>query len=120
MTQAQVDLVAKSFVSFQQGMPARMLAQDLEVTMKDATLGGLNWGKTQGYVNDALTAFTTPEFRGQLERWGVANNLEFVRVFCSIGRAMRGDSIPKGNPTTAETSVADRIYGRATRVTSGG
>lgn len=120
LTQAQVDQVAKTFLEFQQKAPARMLATDLEVTMKDPSLGGLNWGRTQSYVNDALVAFTTPEFRGQLERWGVANNLEFVRVFESIGRAMRGDTIPRGNPTTAEESVADRIYGRAKKVNSGG
>lgn len=117
LRQDQVDQVVKTFMDFQRAAPERALNADLEVTMKDPALGGLNWGRTQGYVNDALGAFTTPEFRQQLQRWGVANNLGFVRVFEAIGRAMRGDTPGTGQPSTApDVSQADRIYGRAQKV----
>jgi hypothetical protein len=117
LTQAQVDTLAKTFVTYQQSLAPAMLQADLEVTMKDKSLGGMNWGRTQGYVNDALAGFTTKEFRQQLEKWGIANNLEFVRVFERIGKAMRGDTPGKGAPTSAnEESTADRIYGRAKKV----
>lgn len=121
LTQSQVDGIAKSFIEFQKAAAPRMMAADLEVTMKDPAIGGLKWGQTQAHVNDALAAFTTPEFRKQLEGWGIANNLEFVRVFERIGKAMRGDTPNKGRPTSAgEESTADRIYGKAKKVNSGG
>lgn len=116
LTQDQANGLVKTFLDYQLGLPKAMLARDLEVTLKDATLGGMNWGKTQGYVNEALGAFTTPEFRAKLERWGIANDTEFVRVFSAIGRAMRGDVPERGQPTTAEESQADRIYGRVKKV----
>ena len=116
LSKAAGEKLVSTFLDFQKAAPARALARDLEVTMKDPVLGGMNWGKTSGYVQDALTAFTTPEFRSQLERWGVANNLEFVRVFASIGRAMRGDTPSRGQPDAApEESVADRMYRKAVK-----
>lgn len=116
ITQAQLDKILPAFVQFQMAQPAAMLARDLDVVMKDPQVGGLNWGKTQGYVNDALGAFTTPEFRQKLERWGIANDLEFVRVFAAVGKAMAGDAPARGQPTGAEpTTRAQRMY----RKTSG-
>jgi hypothetical protein len=113
LTQSQVDTVVKTFMEYQQGLPKALMAADLEVTMKDKELGGMNWGRTQGYISDALGAFTTPAFRSQLDKWGIANNPEFVRTFARIGRAMRGDDIPGSQPTSApEESRADRMYGR--------
>jgi hypothetical protein len=117
LTQEKANELVKTFVAYQQTLPAKMLARDLDVTMKDPELGQLNWGKTQGMINEALGAFTTPEFRQKLERWGIANDLEFVRVFANIGRAMRGDTKASGQPTSAtELSQADRIYGKAKKV----
>lgn len=113
ITQAQLDKILPAFVQFQMAQPAAMLARDYEVLAKDATLGSMNLGKTQGYVNDALAAYTTPEFRQKLERWGIANDLEFVRVFAAIGKAMRGDDPARGEPTGKEpTTRAQRLYGK--------
>lgn len=112
LTQAQLDTLLPAFVEFQRAQPAAMLARDLEVISKDQKLGGANWGKTQGNVNLALEAFTTPEFRKKLEGWGIANDLEFVRVFDAIGRSMREDTPARGQPTGAEpTTRAQRMYG---------
>lgn len=113
LTQMQLQTVAESFLDFQGKLPARMLERDLEVTMKDPDVGGLNYGRTQGHVNAALTAFTTPEFRSLLNQTGLANNLEFVRVFERIGKAMAGDSAARGSPDGApEMSRAERMYGK--------
>lgn len=113
LTQTQLDAILPAFVDFQRAQPALMLAHDLEVTMKDPAVGGMNWGRTQGYVNDALSAFTSPEFRQKLERWGIANDLEFVRVFANVGKAMRGDEPARGQPSAAEpTTRAQRMYGK--------
>jgi hypothetical protein len=116
LTQEKVDGIVSGFQQFQTQLVPQLMAKDLEATMKDPELGQLNWGKTQGYVNEALAAFTTPQFRQQLGQWGVANNLEFVRVFAAIGKAMRGDSPERGSPSTAsDETMADRMYRKAAK-----
>lgn len=116
LTQENANGIVSAFLDSQAELPKRLLARDLEVTMKDPELGQLNWGKTQGMVNEALGAFTTPEFRHKLERWGIANDLEFVRVFASIGKAMRGDTPTRGSPTSvSDESMADRMYRKAAK-----
>lgn len=112
ITQAQLDKLLPAFVQFQMAQPAAMLARDMDTIKADPELGGMNWGKTQGLVNDALQGFTTPEFRQKLERWGIANDLEFVRFVAKVGRAMQGDTPARGQPTGAEpTTRAQRMYG---------
>jgi hypothetical protein len=113
LTQTQLQTVAESFIEFQGKLPARMLERDLQETMKDPEIGGLNYGRTQGHVNAALTVFTTPEFRTLLGRTGLANNLEFVRVFERIGKALGGDTAARGSPDGAPAlSRAERMYGK--------
>lgn len=116
LTQEKADGIVSAFLESQAKLPERLLARDLEVTMKDPELGQLNWGKTQGMVNQALAAFTTPQFRQQLEQWGIGNNVEFVRVFAAIGKAMRGDTPERGSPSSvSDESMADRMYRRAAK-----
>lgn len=116
LTKAGGEKLVASFLEYQKGLPAVMLARDLEVTKKDPVLGGANYPATLGLVTDALTEFTTPEFRSKLERWGIANDVEFVRVFAAIGKALRGDTAVVGQPSTAgEESQADRIYRTAAK-----
>jgi hypothetical protein len=118
LTQTQLQTVAEAFIDFQAKVPARMLERDLEVTMKDPDVGGLNYGRTQGHVNAALSAFTHPEFRSLLNKTGLANNLEFVRVFERIGKAMSGDAPARGTPDGApQLSRAERLYGKTTPTT---
>jgi hypothetical protein len=113
LTQQQLQTVAESYLEFQAKIPARMLERDLDITMKDPEVGGLNYGRTQGHVNAALGAFTHPEFRSLLAKTGLANNLEFVRVFERIGKAMAGDTAARGTPDGApQLSRAERMYGK--------
>lgn len=98
----------------QKGLPQRMLARDLEVTSKDKDLGGLRYGQTLKEVNIALDAFGDPEFKKFVQTAGIANRLEFVRVFQRIGEAMAkaGDSPSRGEPDGApELTRAQRMYG---------
>lgn len=113
MTQQQLQTVAESFIEYQAKLPAMMLERDLAITMQDPDLGGLNYGRTQGHVNAALTVFTTPEFRSLLGKTGLANNVEFVRVFERIGKALGGDTSARGSPDGAPAlSRAERMYGK--------
>lgn len=92
-----------------------MLERDLEVTMKDPEIGGMNYGRTQAQVNAALAAFTDTEFRQFVAKAGIANRLEFVRVFARIGKAMQGDTPARGGPDgMPATSRAERMYGKTT------
>lgn len=117
LTNEAAQQLADAVMRIQADLPKRMLARDLEVTMKDKELGGLNYGRTVGFVNAALTAFTDAPFRQFLEKSGIANRLEFVRVFERIGRAVSSDAPSAGTPRSASSeSVADRIYSRTQRV----
>lgn len=113
LTAAAAQKLADAFIAHQKDAPARMLTRDLEVTMKDPVLGGLNYGKTAAAVNRALAAFTTPAFRTWLTGAGIANNLEFVRVFRAVGEAMGEDTPAVGGAESAPPlSMADRIYAK--------
>ena len=112
---AKVQQLADSFIKFQAGLAPAMLARDLEIVQKDDKLGGFNYGRTIDRVNSALGAFTTPEFRAKLERWGIANDLEFVRTFERIGTLMSPDERPGPSGRGArreDIPIADRIYGK--------
>lgn len=112
LTNDQAQGLADTFMQFQKNLPAAMLAADLDRTMKDPEIGGMNYGRTQGLVNLALTAFTTPEDRAWMEKAGIGNRLEFVRTFARIGRAMSQDTPARGSPTSAnKPTTADRLYG---------
>lgn len=107
--------VMTAVLESQKELPKRTLARDLEVTMKDPDVGGMNYGRTQAHVSAALAAFTHPEFRSLLGKTGMANNLEFVRVFERIGKAMQGDTPASGRPDGApQLSRAEKMYGKTT------
>jgi len=106
--------LTSTFINFVNKQAVENSQADLAVMMKDPELGGLNYGRTSAHVNAALAAFTEPTFRKLLATKGLDNNLEFVRVFERIGRAMTGDTPVRGTPTGAEAmSQADRVYGRS-------
>ena len=118
LTAEAAQKLATAAIAYQQGLPKAMLARDLEVTLKDPEIGGLNWARTQANVKLALGAFTTVQERAWLERAGIGNRLEFVRVFDRIGKAMAaaGDVAERGGPDGApELSRADRMYGGANK-----
>jgi hypothetical protein len=120
LTADQLQGVAEAFIGFQKTAPQRMLERDLQVTMKDPELGGMNYARTQGFVNTALGAFTDPEFRKELQAMGIANRLSLVRVFERIGRAMSADSPTRSQPDAARSeSRAERMYGRSTKAQNG-
>lgn len=117
LTNAQLNTVAASFLEFQQKLPERMMARDLEVTSKDPALGGMRYGQTLKEVNLALDAFGDPDFKKFVAKAGIANRLEFVRVFQRIGEAMAraGDTPNSSQPEAAPAETrAQRMYGRKT------
>jgi hypothetical protein len=115
LTQAQFNAVAGAFLEFQGAQPQRMMARDMEITKADPTIGGLNYARSMEEVTVALDAFADPDFKRFVVNAGIANKLEFVRVFQRIGAAMRkaGDSPVRSQPDAApEETRAQRMYGR--------
>jgi hypothetical protein len=115
VTNAQFNEIAGAFLEYQQGTPARLLERDLQTTAKDPTLGGLRYGQTLAEVKVALDAFADPDFQKFVATAGIANRLEFVRVFQRIGAAMMkaGDTPTRGSPdAAAPETMAQRMYGR--------
>jgi hypothetical protein len=87
----------------------------MEITKADPTIGGLNYARSMEEVTVALDAFADPDFKRFVVNAGIANKLEFVRVFQRIGAAMRkaGDSPVRSQPDAApEETRAQRMYGR--------
>lgn len=117
----QLQTIAESFIEFQKAAAPRMLASDLERTTKDPELGGMRYGQTLKEVNLAIEAFGDPDFKKFVAQSGIANRLEFVRVFQRIGEAMAkaGDTPSRGSPDVApETTRAQRMYGGTSKPTT--
>jgi hypothetical protein len=115
LTQSQFNVVAGAFLEFQGAQPQRMMARDMEITKADPVIGGLNYARSMEEVTVALDAFADPDFKKFVVNAGIANKLEFVRVFQRIGAAMRkaGDSPVRSQPDAApEETRAQRMYGR--------
>lgn len=103
-----------AYTEFAKGVPAIIAQRDLETLKADPELGKLNFGRTQGLVNDALSAFTTPEDRAQLTAMGLANNLVLVRMFRRIGLAMgEPQQTDSGARVPEPVSRAHKLYGGA-------
>jgi hypothetical protein len=114
ITNEQLQALAEGYTQFAESVAPRMLARDLEVTSKDKDLGGMRYAQTLKEVNIALEAFGDPDFKKFVQKAGIANRLEFVRVFQRIGEAMAraGDTPVRGEPDAAqETTRAQRLYG---------
>jgi hypothetical protein len=115
LTNAQFNKVAAAFIELQSKLPEQMMARDMETTKADPAIGGLNYARSMEEVTVALDAFADPDFKKFVVRSGIANKLEFVRVFQRIGAAMRkaGDSPARGAPDAAPPeTMAQRMYGR--------
>ena len=117
---AQVQAIAEAYIKFQTDAPKRMLERDMARTLKDPAVGGVNYAKTMGLVTEALNAFSDPEFSKWLGQAGIANRLEFVRVFARIGEAMTAglDRPERGQPDATQGKTrAQRMYGSGSQQT---
>lgn len=117
LTQKQFSGITSAFLAFQEKLPQMMLARDMAAVKADPAIGGLNYSRSMEEVSVALDAFADPDFKKWAVQAGVANKLEFVRVFQRIGRAMRAasDSPSIGSPDAAPAeTMAQRLYRKKT------
>ena len=87
--------------------------QWLEAVKTDKEIGGEGFQKNAELAKRVVTRFGTPEFKAELERTGLGNHPELVRVFVRIGQSMSDDQFvqPGSQTTTQKQSLASKFYG---------
>lgn len=84
-----------------------------EEAAKDEEIGGPDLVKNMSYVKIALDKFATPELREALEKSGLGNHKEFLRLLYRTGRAVSEDNIVGGKaPDTKSRTRAEIIYNK--------
>lgn len=78
-------------------------------TKADKEIGGDKLGENLAYAKQARDAFTTPEFRDLLEKSGLGNHPEVIRVFVKVGKAISEDGFVVGGGK-ATSADARRLY----------
>ncbi len=120
MNSRDAQALVNNFADWQQKAIKAAMTRDLETLKADPALGQLNFGRTQQRVNDAITAFSTPEDRAVLVQLGIANNPVLVRMFHRIGSAMQEPTpADGGSPVRGKASKASKLYGGSDLKTSG-
>lgn len=78
-------------------------------TKADKEIGGDKLAENLAYAKKARDTFTTPEFRDLLEKSGLGNHPEVIRVFVKVGKATSEDGFVTGGGKTAPAD-ARRLY----------
>lgn len=81
-----------------------------EATASDPEIGGDKLAENQGLAKKALAAFGTPELVDLLDKSGLGNHPEVVRVFVRAGKAISEDRIVTGQAQAGSTRTAQSIY----------
>lgn len=88
----------------------------LETAKTDKEIGGEEFPKSAELAKRVVTRFGTPEFKEELERTGLGNHPELVRVFVRIGKAMSDDQLVlPGSQTKQQVDVAEKFYGGSSK-----
>lgn len=113
--QAQLDRESKLKENFEKQSLAQLESATkewLETAKSDKEIGGEAFPKHAELAKRVVTRFGTPEFKAELERTGLGNHPELVRVFVRIGKAMTDDQfIMPGSQTVETKDVAKKFYG---------
>jgi len=113
--QAQVERESKLREGFEKASLAQLESATkewLDTAKSDKEIGGENFPRHAELAKRVVTQFGTPEFKAELERTGLGNHPELVRVFVRIGKAMSDDQfVQPGSQTKQPQDVADKFYG---------
>jgi len=86
-----------------------------EAARTDGEIGGERFARNVEVAQRALNTFGTPELTATLNRFGLGNHPELIRLMVRMGNAMREDTIvlPGSKPGGGKKSIEDRLYGSA-------
>ena len=103
---------AESFEKRQLEVVEEEKKQWIEKGMSDKEIGGDKYKESAELSKRVIDKFATEEFKIALEKSGLGNYHELVRVFSRIGRAMDSDKLIIGDQTNkSPKSLADKLYG---------
>lgn len=95
---------------------AKATTEWLETAKSDKEIGGEEFPKSAELAKRVVSRFGTPEFKAELERTGLGNHPELVRVFVRIGKAMSDDQLVlPGSQTKQPVDIADKFYGGSSK-----
>lgn len=85
-----------------------------EAAKVDKEFGGEKLNENLAIAKKAAEQFSTPELREMLEKTGLGNNPEVLRMFYRVGKAVSEDSFiggaPKGSADKGEVNFAKSLY----------
>jgi hypothetical protein len=85
----------------------------VDAVMNDKELGGQGFNQSVEFAHRALEKFGSVELKETLDKTGLGNHPELVRVFSRIGKAMADDTLVSANASNASTkkSMEEVFYG---------
>lgn len=84
----------------------------IEAGMADPEIGGDKYAESAELAKRVVEKFGTKELREGLDKSGLGNYHEFVKLMSRIGRAMDSDKLVIGDANNKQPkSLAERLYG---------
>ena len=92
--------------------------QWVEDVKSDQEIGGEKFGASVEQAKRVISKYASDSLKDMLEKTGLGNHPEVVRLFARVGKEMASDSFvnaPAGNvPVKQAKSYAERLYGNTT------
>jgi hypothetical protein len=103
---------AEAYEKKQQDLLAAENKRWIEAGMADAEIGGDKYKESAELAKRVVEKFGTKELREGLDKSGLGNYHEFVKLMSRIGRAMDSDKLIIGDQNNKEPKdIAERMYG---------
>lgn len=101
-----------AYISDLKETQSKMTTQWFEQAQKDTELGGDAFKENAELAKRVVAKFGTDEFRKELDKTGLGNHPELLRIFSRVGKAMAEDKlILAGEQVGNSKSAADFLYG---------
>lgn len=82
----------------------------VEQVKADKEIGGDKLDENLAVARTAMDKFGTPELKDVLNATGLGNHPEVIKAFLKVGKAISEDGIVKGQPSTASTDPAKKMF----------
>ena len=96
LTQEQAQKLADANMNTAQAVFVKARSDWETQSRNDPEVGGAAFAESIGYANKAVDAFGSAEFKALLNRSGLGNHPEMLRVFSKVGRAISEDRLVTG------------------------
>jgi hypothetical protein len=107
--------VLAAYVDQQNGKFNETRAGWIEAVKADKEIGGENMPKAVELARRALDRFGSKSLKDELNRTGLGDHPELVRLLSRVGKIMSNDSsILGGNSVDSKKSMAELLYGQTT------